>query len=374
MVLAGGFIDWNLRFGRESTIRSQLGHLQVFRPGYVESGRADPFRYLLPSSGRELEAIEALPAVKAVAPRLSISGLISLGDATISFIGDGVDPQRESTLAQALTIRSGANLSPDDPTGLILGEGLAANLDARVGDAVVLVATTATGGVNAVEGRVRGIFATITKAYDDAAIRVPITTARSLLRASGAHHWAILLDDTERTEQALSAIREKLAGKPLQIVPWTELADFYNKTAALFGRQMAVMKAIIAAIIVLSISNTMTMSVLERTAEIGTSMALGYRRRSILVGFLVEGAVLGLIGGLVGALAGVVLALLISWVGIPMPAPPGMASGYTAEIMLSVPRLVEAVSIATLATLLASTYPAWKASRLPIVDALRYAR
>ena len=84
------------------------------------------------------------------------------------------------------------------------------------------------------------------------------------------------------------------------MVPWSKLADFYNKTVALFSRQMGVVKLIIAIIIVLSISNTMTMSVMERTVEIGTAMALGIRRLRILILFILEGGLLGAIGGLSG--------------------------------------------------------------------------
>ncbi len=83
-------------------------------------------------------------------------------------------------------------------------------------------------------------------------------------------------------------------------MPWYELADFYNKTVELFSKQVNVMKLIIALIIVLSISNTQTMTVLERTSEIGTSMALGVTRAQTLRRFLLESLVIGLVGGLVG--------------------------------------------------------------------------
>jgi putative ABC transport system permease protein len=88
--LASGFIEWNLRFGRESTIHSQLGHIQAFKRGFLELGRSDPFAYLLPDNNNRLAALRAHPHVENVAPRLELSGLASHGDTTISFIGEGI--------------------------------------------------------------------------------------------------------------------------------------------------------------------------------------------------------------------------------------------------------------------------------------------
>ncbi len=81
---------------------------------------------------------------------------------------------------------------------------------------------------------------------------------------------------------------------------------------------------IIGLIIILTISNTQTMSVLERTREIGTSLAIGQRRKYVMRMFLAEGVLIGLAGGVVGLALGCVLAAIISAVGIPMPPPPGM--------------------------------------------------
>ncbi len=146
LIVAGGFIEWNLSFGRESTIHSQLGHIRVFKPGYLDAGAANPFAYLLRDNPEQLRFLESQPHVKALAPRLSINGLISHGDSTISFIGEGVSPDREIVLSQSLTIVQGEQLSPADRNGIIIGEGLAANLGLAPGDKVVLLVTTAKGG------------------------------------------------------------------------------------------------------------------------------------------------------------------------------------------------------------------------------------
>ena len=259
----------------------------------------------------------------------------------------------------------------DNTRSVTIGQGLAANLGVKPGDTVVLLVNTRGGGINAVDARVRGVFVTIAKAYDDTAVRMPIELARQLLKTQGAHNWIVLLEDTSQTDTTIAALRSEFSDLGLEWVPWYQLADFYNKTSALFGKQVRVIEMIIAVIIVLSISNTMMRSVMERVAEIGTAMALGSRRRQIVGLFLAEGLLLGVVGGVVGVAVGITLASVISWYGIPMPPGPGMTWGFEAGVLIEPAIVLDAVLLAVVATILASLYPAWKASRLEIVDALR---
>lgn len=375
LILASGFIEWIFDDFRETTIKSQLGHLQIVRPGYHEMGKADPYAFLLPDNLPQLHnSGDEIHQIAAIVPRLGFSGLISHDEATLSFIGEGIDPQEQLYFGDALQISAGKNLSPDRPHHLIMGEGLARNLGVTVNDQVVLLVNTASGGLNAVEMTVGGLFSTVTKSYDDNALRLPIETARELLRTSGAHSWVVLLNDTDQTDTVLAKLRATLPSEQFEIVPWHELADFYNKTTVLLAKQVQAVKLVIALIILLSISNTMTTNVMERTGEIGTAMALGVKRTGILRQFLHEGMLIGCIGGLVGIGLGLLLAEMISNIGIPMPPPPGMTRGYTVEILVSSNMLLEAVLLAILTTLAASVYPAWKASRMQIVDALRHNR
>lgn len=170
------------------------------------------------------------------------------------------------------------------------------------GDTVVLLSTTASGGINAVEAKVRGLFFTSNKEFDDVALRLPLSLAQQLLKIQGVHRWLVLLDDTRYTDATVANIKTHFAaeGAELEVVAWYRLADFYNKTVALFGRQLSVVAGIIGLIIVLSISNTMIMSVMERTREIGTLLALGNRRRQVLGLYVSEGVWLGVIGGFAG--------------------------------------------------------------------------
>ncbi len=371
-LLAGGFIAWIFEQMREDTIHSQLGHLQIVRPGYFEKGVADPYAYLLPEQSAEQQGVENMEGFGSLAPRLSFSGLVSHEDTSIAFVGEGIDPVREKPISSKVTIVSGRDLEKDNENSALLGEGLARSLGVQAGDSVVLLATAANGSASAVEVVVAGTFATISKEYDDSALRLPIQIARKLMKVRGATSWVVLLDKTERTDDSARHLASALPADKFEVIPWSHLADFYNKTVVLFSKQVNVVKFIIGVIIVLTISNTQMMSVLERTREIGTSLAIGQRRRAVLRMFVAEGLLIGLIGGVLGVVLGYVFAQIISAVGIPMPPPPGMARGFLGEILI-VPELAsEALILALVTTFLASVLPAFKASRMNIVDALRH--
>lgn len=101
-------------------------------------------------------------------------------------------------------------------------------------------------------------------------------------------------------------------------------------------------------------------------------LALGQRRRVVMRLFILEGMLIGLLGGVIGILIGWMAAQGISAIGIPMPPAPGMAHGFTGAVLFTPEIALESVGLAVTTTLLASILPAFRASRLSIVDALRY--
>jgi putative ABC transport system permease protein len=372
-LLAGGFIDWIFWALRESAIDNGLGHIQVSAKGFRDAGQAQPRAFELPLNSPEQSAIAAVPGVVAVAPRLQVSGLVSHGDITVPFAGDGVDPAVEPKISKDIVV-DGDPLDAGVVNGVILGRGLARALGDRRGDAVAFLTSAPSGGMSGVEGTVRGVFSTGVKAYDDVAVRMPLPLAQHLTRTRGVHLWVVGLDDTARTDEAARALAPIVARANLEMRTWLELSDFYRKTVRLMSRQMLVVAVLIAVILVLGIANLLTMSTLERTGEIGTMLAIGTPRASVLRIHFAEGLLLGALGALAGAVIGILLALAISWIGIPMPPPPGRDAAYRAEILVSTHVVADAILLALASAAIAGIYPAWKASRMPIIDALRFNR
>jgi putative ABC transport system permease protein len=124
--------------------------------------------------------------------------------------------------------------------------------------------------------------------------------------------------------------------------------------------------------VLLSVANSVNMTLFERTREFGTMLALGDRASGVFNLIITEGLCLGVMGAMLGALLGCVSALSISAIGITMPPPPNANLGYTALIRLDFLSVMVASIIGFLACFLASLLPARNASKIEIGEALRH--
>ena len=372
IILSGGFVEDIFVQLRESTIRSQLGHMQVFRQDYLDYGRREPSRYLIEHPEKITTAIQTLPHVQSVMTRVNFSGLANNGRADLPIIGEGVEPGKEARLGSATTLVAGRQLQDTDTFGIVVGEGVASALKLYPGSILNLMVNTYDGALNTVELEVVGVFRTFSKEYDDRAVRISQTAAQELLFTPAIHTVVILLDDTSATDQVVAAIRTKLGGQGYEVKPWNELADFYNKTVALYRRQFGALQAIILVMLVLGVASTVNMVVYERTGEFGTLLALGLRRQQIFKLVLIENTLLGLIGSLLGVITGFMLATLISYIGLEMPPPPGSNAGYTAVIRMVPWVFAMAAITGVLSAGVAAILPGRRAARLHVADALRH--
>lgn len=119
---------------------------------------------------------------------------------------------------------------------------------------------------------------------------------------------------------------------------------------------------------VISIVNIMLVNVSERTREIGVLKAIGFTNREILISILAEAGILGFIGALIG----LIVAAVVLELGIIFLAPQLGMEGISLIQMLPLWLVAEVIVGATLLSILAGLYPAWRASRLNVVEALRY--
>jgi len=374
IIVFGGFVDYSMWGLRESTIHSRLGHLQVYKAGYSEKGGTNPLAYTIEDYPRIRSIIEDEDHVDFVTSRLEFSGLIGGAENSVICVGKGVEPEKERELGMTVSIVEGEGLSSEEPEEGIIGKGLAEGLGVNIDDYLTILTSTAEGALNAVDLKLRGIFRTGVKEYDDVAVMVPMELAKALLYTENVQSIVVVLDKTENTDLVADNLRQEFsqANLDLEIKTWSDLATFYHQVVQLYGGIFWVVRLIILIIVIFSIANTMTMSVFERMREIGTIRAMGTKRRGVLSLFLIEGLILGALGGALGLAFGIIAAKLLSIKGIYIPPPPTMTEGYTALINVVPKDLIFAFSLAVGTSLVSSIYPAFKAARLKVVDALRY--
>jgi putative ABC transport system permease protein len=371
LILSGGFIEDIFIQLREATIHSRLGHIQVYKAGYTEVGRRNPYQFLLSDTGDRVEELRDLPHVSDVMVRLNFSGLLNNGHADLPIIGEGIEPAREMQLGSSLSIVSGRQLAAEDDYGILVGQGVAQALQLEPGDYLTLLANTPDGALNSLELEVVGAFRTFSRDFDSRAVRIPLTAAQELLDTGGVHSLVFSLDETGATGTVASLLKQRLSDEEFEVKTWFELADFYSKTVDLYRRQFGVMQLIILIMVMLSVTNSVNMAIYERTGEFGTLRALGDRKRDIFRLVLTENTLLGLLGGGLGVLLGCLLAWSISGIGIPMPPPPNSEMGYTAYIRLVPHVIMLACVVGAMATILAALWPAYRVSGLSVIEALR---
>jgi putative ABC transport system permease protein len=370
LILSGGFVrDIFLQLG-EALIHSQSGHAQIGHEAVFSYGSRSPERYLLEAPAELRAAIADQPEVKDVMARITFSGLLNNGKTDYAIVGDGVEPEGENRLGTHLHLVSGRMLEDDDRFGIMLGEGVASALQLGVGDQATLLANTVHGALNTLSLEVVGIFQTFSKDFDARAIRIPLSAAQDLLLTDGVTKFVITLHDTPLTGEFTARMRQRLP-TPLAVHDWKQLNDFYGKTVDMYNQQFGFLKAMVLLMVCLSVINTVNMSLMERTWEFGTMRALGNRNRTIAGLIMSEASMLALLGATLGLVLGLSLAMIISGIGIPMPPPPNADLSYDAYIRIVPEVLLESWLIGLGATLLAALYPAWRFTRIPIIDALR---
>ena len=371
LVISGGFVEDTLIQLREATIRSQLGHLQVYRQGRFASGGHHPADFLIGEPEVIERALNGVAGVVARARRISFSGLLNNGRGELPIIGQGVEPKREALIGSAISILSGRQLADTDLFGIMVGEGLANALALRTGDKVNLVLSTREGATNTLEFDVIGIFRSLSKEFDARAVQIPLPAAHELMATTSVDAIVVLLSDAELTPAVRAELKERLP-PDFEVKTWQELADFYNNTAALYQRQFGFLRAIILVMMLLTVANSLNMSLYERTAEFGIMRALGQSGGNVGRLVVLETALLGVIGSALGIMVGALMAVGVSAIGIPMPPPPNSESGFVAGIRVVPSILVVAFLSGLLASIGAGLLPARRVARMPLVEALRY--
>lgn len=371
LILSGGFVHDIFHQLGETLIHSQSGHLQVARQGYFERGTRSPEKFIIEADAALRREVSQLPEVESAMGRLYFSGLINNGRTDLPIIAEGIEPAAEAALGSGIRIVAGRPLEAADSMGLMVGEGLARAMKLKPGDSVTLVINTAAGALNNLEFEVTGVFQTFSKDYDARAVRIPLAAAQELLATPGINTLVVALKQTADTERMAASLAARLGSRDMEVRTWVQLNDFYAKTVDMYDAQFGVLRLIILVMVLLSVANSVNMSVFERVGEFGAMRAMGNTTRDISRLIVAESALIGLAGTALGAASGIGLALAISAVGIPMPPPPNSDLGYTARILLVPSVIGGACAVGFIASIVAALLPAARVRKIPVVEALR---
>lgn len=433
LLVFGGFVT-NIFLALETSSVQNTGHLTIYRKGYFLFGPGNPAAYgiddhetLMRDLSNDPMLRDKIDVITPAQSLLGIAGNFANGvSASKTFFGSGVVGLDREKMRRWNPYGAGLVRPPDDrlndPDAArgVIGRGVARILglcaplhvpdcpplevpEAPTGGAPLdpaiqalttevgekpdpnapprldVLAATVGGAPNIVTMDVAGVDVQPVKEIDDNYVAMPLKLAQQLVYGRGPHKVTsitIQLYHTADLPAARARVEAFIAERhlPLEVRDFKELNPFYVQVVNMFSVIFLFLTLILGVIVLFSVVNTMTMNVMERTAEIGTVRAMGVRRSGIRRLFLLEGALLGALGATVGVVLSFGAIWLIDHGGFHW-LPPGNTDPIPFTIAQPThPRLLLGtwlglVLVATIATI----QPSNKAARSRIVDALRHA-
>ena len=436
MVMFGEFMAF-LVTGFETSTVDRTGHLSVFRQGYFDFGAGNPAAYGIGDYADVIRMIEDDPALKpmlaVVTPEVSLFGIAGNFDIDTSktFFGSGVVPSERARMRDwdghhiFTHERDDSPLRDDDPSLGVVGVGLARILGlcarlkvahcpappqtavtAQAGVAppsvdlaelaqrdraaapaeqansglprIDLLSATAGGAPNVMSMSVAKAEPEGIKELDENLIVMHIELAQQLLYGRGEHKATAIvvqLNDTKDMAAARARLEQLIQshGLDLEVRDFMELQPQYRQVLGMFGAIFIFIVVVMGTIVLFTVVNTMSMSVMERTDEIGTARAMGVRRSGIRRQFVIEGWMLGAVGACAGLVLSAVIGAAVNHAGFTW-TPPGQAEPIPLRLLTTGNGpllLIVWLGLVVMATV-ASLIPANRAARLPVVDALRH--
>lgn len=372
LIVLNGYIAGVMEGVLQNSIRLQTGHVQLRAPSYVEEKVSLQWKDLLADPEALATQASALPAVAAAAPVLWTTGILN----TVAESGGvrvyGIETNSALYAPIQNSMVAGAYLTPDDRSGILIGQRLAASLGVGVDQKISLTIVNADGTPEEGIFTIRGLFSTGVPSYDDSAVFLPLAKAQAFTRTE-RHASAVML--LLHQQAAADAVATALTAPERTVLTWRDLNATMLQLAETSMSIYLILDGIVILIVAVIIANTLLMAVFERIREVGILAALGMKSGQIRLMFLLEAAILGLAGIVVGIGIGCAGVAYLATAGINMgdigTSANGIALG-TVVYARFVPGTFAALALATLLIiLLAALYPAWFAARLQPVDALR---
>ncbi|TLS73971.1 ABC transporter permease [Mariprofundus erugo] len=350
------------------------GHIQIHAEGFEDSQK---LALNMKDPDRIMTDISNMAAVQEVTRRIRVSGLASSAGANAGALVYGVEPVAEQQMSRLATfISSGSWLPEGDVRAAVLGDGLANKLNIGIGDKLVLMAAVPGGDIASEVFRVRGLVHSGVMEVDDLIVIVPLGMAQKWLGMGNAvTDIVIRATSFDAVTPLAERLRERLHDRHLEVLRWIDIDPMAEQWADFADAYTWIVLAVVIVVVLAEVLNTMLMSMHERMHEFGLMGALGVTSRQMFAMMVWETMLLVLIGGAAGFLLGGGLALWYGEQGIDLSrfaiAFSFMYMDPVIHPLLRPESVFRILGAALFGAMIAGLIPAWKASRLEPVMALR---
>ncbi len=285
----------------KSAVEIFSGYLQVQKTGY-QKNRTLQKSFRVDDELRKI--LDETPAITGYAPRIMGDGLISFRDNSQGAAIIAVDPAYEKNTSTLMEkVRGGEFFSSDSSYDIVVGYKLLENLQASIGDTIVILSQGFDGSLGNLKFRIGGLLKTGAIDFDRRIVLMGLRTAQELLTMYGRVNLvAISLDDLDAVDAVKQSVAEKLPGDEREVLDWKEIMPGLQQNMKLDEVGGILFLAILVLVVAFGIMNTVMMSVTERFREFGVSLSIGMPYRKLVTLVFLETVVIVLIGLLIGNL------------------------------------------------------------------------
>lgn len=312
---------------KETTLRIFDGYAQFQPDGYADDPTLDRAIALPDDLARRAEAIDG---VTAAAPRVNAIAILANGSRSYAAAVVGVDPKSEARISTISgRIVAGRYLAAADSGSAVLGDVLAKNLGLKVGGRVTMLGSARDGSVAADVLTVEGVYHSGIADLDRSILEMPLARAQDAFGMQGAANTIALGGPSlDQVDQALPQLAALARRSGVTVRDWQALEPAMKDTIDLKYATSLVFYATLVLVVAFIILNTLLMSVLERTREFGTLLALGMRSGQIGRMVWIELLILAAIGSLIGMGWGAAATLWLQHTGIVYPIDPKLLAQF----------------------------------------------
>ncbi len=371
-------------------IHSQTSHLKLFKKGYFDKKDELPLNITIVNPEQYYSKIKEHPQIKEVESRILFGASLIRGADELPCLGVACEPDSDPRILNIKESLIAGTWIDSKKTGMVIGADMAEDIGIKVGDSITIRVITSSKNEdyswNALDMEVIGIFNTGNPTVDSNRVIVPLNFAREALSLDNRTTEIVvsLIDDKEKTLLAAQKYLSdlfKTEDQEITVYTWKDLAGIFLAISKSKTKSSGMIILIMLVIASIGIINTMMMAVLERTREIGMMMALGMKKKEILQLFVLEGGFIGVFGSLLGCFLGGLGGWYMETKGLSMAA-----FGKTYEKLsqsaypikdafygdLTFDIILMTFIFGVLISIIASLYPAIKATRLNPTEALRH--
>ncbi|MDH4089198.1 MAG: ABC transporter permease [Cyclobacteriaceae bacterium] len=368
-----GLYEGMIRARVRTVIDTEVAHIQIHHPNFKDD--YDP-AFTIAGQAQVSGALRTVKDIKAVAYRSMTQGMLATATGSAGVQINGIIPDEENAVSSMKKkIIEGDELDLKKKNGILIGKKLADKMKLSIGNKLVLTFTDRENNITAGAFKVAGIYQTSNSPLDERNVFVNRATLNSyLLIGEACHEIAILLVNDTAVEGVKQSLQQRFPAYSIQT--WRENSPETDLMVSTINQYSSIIIVIIMIALAFGIVNTMLMSVLERTREIGMLTALGMNRVKVFVLVLAETVILTLVGVPLGLLSAWITILYFSTAGIDISSFAGAAMsgfGFGSIIYPEFPiASLQTVMIIVVSTaLISSLFPSMKAIKLQPADALR---